>query len=98
LPVPAGDRGRYAAACLTAFASFAIFGLFTSLVPGMLIGLLDQCSLAVAGLVSFSVLGLGLAAQFLDTRSSVPIFAAGLTLLLTAAAWPLFRPAPASAL
>ncbi|GAB7037150.1 MULTISPECIES: MFS transporter [Catenuloplanes] len=69
--VPAGDRGRYVAACLTAFASFAIFGLFTSLAPGFLVGVLGERSHAVAGLVTFSVFAAGVAGQLAMLRLSL---------------------------
>jgi hypothetical protein len=66
--VPAGEGRRYAAACVTAFAAFAIFGLFTSLAPGFLARVLDQRSLAVAGLVTFSVFAAGVAGQLVANR------------------------------
>ncbi|MBB2940574.1 hypothetical protein FB565_000278 [Actinoplanes lutulentus] len=88
--VPASDRGKYAAACLTAFASFSIFGLFTSLAPGFLHGVLDQQSHAVAGLVAFSVFAAGVVstialARFplaVQLRAAVAVLVAGLALLI----------------
>jgi MFS family permease len=88
--VPAGDRGRYAAACLTAFASFAIFGLFTSLAPGLLRGVLGQDSHAVAGLVAFSVFAAGVAGNLalarcalgVQLRVAVSVLILGLALLI----------------
>jgi MFS family permease len=91
ISVPAGDRGRYAAACLTAFASFAIFGLFTSLVPGFLRDVLGQDSHAVAGLVTFSVFAAGVAGQFVlgrlalagQLRLGIVVLVLGLAALIT---------------
>ncbi|GIJ12290.1 MFS transporter [Micromonospora andamanensis] len=88
--VPAVDRGRYAAACLTAFASFAIFGLFTSLAPGFLVGVLGQRSHAVAGAVTFSVFAAGVAGQLFMARlglsrqlgTGIVTLMAGLTALI----------------
>ncbi|MEU4690454.1 MFS transporter [Actinoplanes sp. NPDC023714] len=88
--VPAADRGRYAAACLTAFASFAIFGLFTSLAPGFLKGILDQDSHAVAGLVAFSVFAAGVAGNLalarhplgVQLRVAVLVLILGLAILI----------------
>lgn len=57
-----GDRGNLAAAA-AGFTSMAVFGLFTSVVPGFLGGVLHQPSRALAGLVVFAVFGAAAAAQ-----------------------------------
>ncbi|GAB7046554.1 MFS transporter [Catenuloplanes indicus] len=96
--VPAGDRGRYVAACLTAFASFAIFGLFTSLAPGFLAGVLGERSHAIAGLVTFSVFAAGVAGQLAMLRLSLraalstgfATLAAGLCMLIAGIWLPAF--------
>jgi len=89
--VPKAAIGRYAAAASTAFSSFAVFGLFTSLTPGFLVGVLGQRSHAVAGLVAFGVFAAAVVAQFLLARLSLPALlrtglitlAAGLAILIT---------------
>ena len=48
--VPAGQRPVFYAAGLAAAAAFALFGLFTSLVPGFSAGNLHQGSHALSGL------------------------------------------------
>jgi MFS family permease len=96
--VPSGDRSRYAAACLTAFAAFAIFGLFTSLVPGFLREVLAQDSHAVAGLVTFSVFAAGVAGQFImgnlplaaQLRIGIIVLVVGLTALIAGIWLPAF--------
>ncbi|SBV26345.1 Predicted arabinose efflux permease, MFS family [Micromonospora krabiensis] len=69
--VPAASRRTYLAACATGFVSFAVFGLFTSLAPGFLVGTLHQRSHAVAGLVAFAVFASGVAGQVLTLRSAL---------------------------
>ncbi|MGE7438804.1 MULTISPECIES: MFS transporter [Kitasatospora] len=62
-----GDRG-YLAAAAAGFTSMAVFGLFTSLVPGFVGGTLHHPSRALAGLVVFAVFGAAAAAQVLTGR------------------------------
>ena len=58
-----GDRRGFVAAAVAAVASFAVFGLFTSVVPGFVSGTLHQPSRALAGLVVFSMFGAAAVAQ-----------------------------------
>ncbi|MEV6115174.1 MFS transporter [Streptomyces sp. NPDC052109] len=57
-----GDRG-YLAAAAAGFTSMAVFGLFTSVVPGFVGGTLHHPSRALAGLVVFAVFAAAAAAQ-----------------------------------
>jgi MFS family permease len=94
MTVPAGERGRFVAATLAGMASFAVFGVFNSLVPSFLAGTLHESSHAVAGAVAFSAFAGGAAAQIAQSRASnsallrrsVPTIVAGLT-LLTVGMW-----------
>ncbi|GHH34175.1 MFS transporter [Lentzea cavernae] len=52
-----GDRAGYFAAAIGAFASFAVFGVFTSVSPGFVAGELHHPSRLLAGLVVFIVFG-----------------------------------------
>ncbi len=63
-----GDRSGYIAAAAAGFASFAVFGVFTSVAPGFVRGALQQPSPALAGLVVFGVFGSAAAAQTLTSR------------------------------
>lgn len=63
-----GDRAGYTAAAAAGFASFAVFGLFTSVAPGFVAGALHHPSRALAGLIVFAVFGAAAAAQSLTTR------------------------------
>jgi MFS family permease len=63
-----GDRAGFLAAAAAGFASFAVFGLFTSLAPGFVGGTLHQPSHALAGLIVFAVFGTAAAAQTLTNR------------------------------
>ena len=65
-----GDRAGYIAAAAAGFASLAVFGLFTSLVPGFVGGTLHHPSRALAGLIVFVVFGAAAAAQVLTGRLS----------------------------
>jgi len=92
--VPAAHRPVFFAAGVAAAAEFALFGLFTSLAPGVLAGLLHDRSHALAGAATFSVFGSAALAQLALSR--VPVrrqLALGLTALaaglvmITAAVW-----------
>ncbi|MEU6090938.1 MFS transporter [Streptomyces sp. NPDC047085] len=63
-----GDRAGYLAAAAAGFASFAVFGLFTSLAPAFVGGTLHHPSRALAGLTVFAVFGASAAAQTLTSR------------------------------
>jgi MFS family permease len=58
-----GNRAGYLAATVAGFASFAVFGMFTSLSPAFVSGTLHHPSHALAGLVVFAVFGAAAAAQ-----------------------------------
>ncbi|MFF9645931.1 MFS transporter [Kitasatospora aureofaciens] len=63
-----GDPAGYLAAAAAGFASFAVFGLFTSLAPGFVGHTLHHPSRALAGLTVFAVFGASAAAQTLTSR------------------------------
>jgi MFS family permease len=60
----------YLAAVTGAFASFAVFGLFTSVAAGFVAGTLHHPSRALAGLIVFVVFGAAAAAQSLTAAMS----------------------------
>ncbi|WP_033325173.1 MFS transporter [Streptomyces yerevanensis] len=63
-----GDPAGYMAAAAAGFASFAVFGLFTSLAPGFVGQTLHHPSRALSGLTVFAVFGAAAAAQTLTSR------------------------------
>lgn len=63
-----GDPAGYIAASAAGFASFAVFGLFTSLAPGFVGGTLHHPSRALAGLIVFAVFGAAAVTQTLTSR------------------------------
>ncbi|WP_411732438.1 MFS transporter [Paeniglutamicibacter sp.] len=65
-----GDPRRYVAAMAAGFASFAVFGVFTSVASNFVSGVLNQPSKAIAGLVVFAVFGSAAVAQTLTGRMS----------------------------
>ncbi|WP_422735236.1 MFS transporter [Micromonospora sp. WMMD729] len=67
-----GDPAGYVAAAAAGFASFAVFGLFTSVAPGFVAGALHLPSRALAGAVVFAVFGGAAVAQSLTTRLPAP--------------------------
>ncbi|MDQ1702320.1 MAG: hypothetical protein QOF57_1572, partial [Frankiaceae bacterium] len=58
-----GDRAGYFIAAGSGFASFAVFGVFTSLAPGFVGGTLHHPSRFLAGAVAFIVFGVAAVAQ-----------------------------------
>lgn len=78
-----GDRAGYIAAAAAGFASFAVFGLFTSVAPGFVAGTLAHPSKALSGLVVFAVFGGAALAQSVTSRMGAP---AKMTLGITAQA------------
>ncbi|AWB92420.1 MFS transporter [Aeromicrobium chenweiae] len=58
-----GARAQYLAAVAAGFASFAVFGVFTSVAPAFVGGVLHEPSRTVAGLVVFAVFGAAAVAQ-----------------------------------
>ncbi|HEX8007758.1 MAG TPA: MFS transporter, partial [Trebonia sp.] len=92
--VPAAHRSAFLSAAILGGALFALFGIFTSVAPSVLAGLLHNSSHAVAGVVSFAVFGASAGAQILFTRASrrfqvgagAAAVVAGLA-MVTAAVW-----------
>ncbi|HEY2214928.1 MAG TPA: MFS transporter [Acidimicrobiales bacterium] len=92
--VPAHARAIFFAATFAGMASFAVYGVFNSLVPSFLAGTLHEKSHAVAGAVAFAAFAAGALAQIAQRgvsnrnilRRSVPTVIIGLA-LLAAAMW-----------
>ena len=59
LGIPERGRGKFIAAAVAGFAAFALLGLFSSLVPGFIGGVLHQGSHAVQGAVVFGMFAVG---------------------------------------
>ncbi|GAB2591668.1 MFS transporter [Paractinoplanes abujensis] len=62
------DRTAVVVAGVSAFAAFAVFGLFTSLAPSFVAGALHHPSRVLAGLTVFVVFGAGAASQAVSGR------------------------------
>ncbi len=94
LGIPERGRDEFLAAAVAGFAAFALIGLFASVVPGFLAGVLDQGSHAVQGAVVFLLLAVGAATQVVVSRlrsrlvvlAGLGLFLVGLALILTALA------------
>ena len=87
LGIPERGRGEFIAAAVAAFVAFALLGLFSSLVPGFIGGVLHQHSHAVQGAVVFLLLAVGTVTQVTLSRfSSRRVVLAGLGLFLAALA------------
>jgi MFS family permease len=87
LGIPERGRGQFIAAAVAAFAAFALLGLFSSLVPGFIGGVLHQDSHAVQGTVVFGMFAVGTVTQVALSRFSSRRFVlAGLGLFLAALA------------
>ena len=85
LGIPDRGRGEFLAAAVAAFAAFALLGLFSSLVPGFVGGVLHQDSHAVQGAVVFGIFAVGTVTQVALARfASHRVVLAGLGLLLAA--------------
>jgi MFS family permease len=81
--VPERGRGEFLAAAVAVFAAFALLGLFSSLVPGFIGGVLHQGSHAIQGAVVFLIFAIGTITQIaLVHISGRRIALAGLGLLL----------------
>jgi len=88
MAVPSEGRRQFFAATAAGITSFAVYGVFNSLVPSFLSGTLHETLLAVAGAIAFSAFAAGALAQIalgrLDTvtmlRRSVPTLLSGLAL------------------
>ncbi|GAA1602058.1 MFS transporter [Kribbella hippodromi] len=70
--VPSSVRPLFFASAIGAFAAFAIFGLFTSLAPTFLAGVLHHPSRLLAGVVTFAVFIAGAGSQVVFVRLSRP--------------------------
>lgn len=70
--LPSSARPLFFASAIGAFAAFAIFGLFTSLAPTFLAGVLHHTSRLLAGVVTFAVFIAGAASQVIFVRLSRP--------------------------
>jgi MFS family permease len=87
LGIPERGRGEFIAAAVAAFVAFALLGLFSSLVPGFIGGVLHRDSHAVQGAVVFLLLAVGTVTQVTLARfSSRRVVLAGLGLFLVALA------------
>jgi MFS family permease len=96
--VPAAQRPLFLAAATAAGVVFALFGVFTSVAPSLLAGVLHNDSHAVAGAVAFAVFGAGAAAQIVLSRAArrtqaglgLAALVAGLAMVTAAARLPSF--------
>ncbi|MCO8274837.1 MFS transporter [Actinoplanes sp. TRM 88003] len=81
----AGPRRTVVVATASAFAAFAVFGLFTSLAPSFVAGALHHPSRLLAGVVVFVVFGAGAVGQSVSARFPIGLAAqaAGLITLAT---------------
>ncbi|MGW7681235.1 MFS transporter [Kribbella sp. NPDC054772] len=70
--VPSSARPLFFASAIGAFAAFAIFGLFTSLAPTFLAGVLHHTSRLLAGGVTFAVFIAGALSQAVFVRLARP--------------------------
>lgn len=70
--LPSSARPLFFASAIGAFAAFAIFGMFTSLAPTFLAGVLHHTSRLLAGVVTFAVFIAGAASQVVFVRMSRP--------------------------
>ena len=85
LGIPAQGRGQFIAAAVAAFAAFALLGLFSSLVPGFIGGVLHEGSHAVQGAVVFGIFAVGTGTQVAVSRfGSRLVVLTGLGLFLAA--------------
>ncbi len=94
IAVPSHARAQFFAATGAGFASFAVYGVFNSLVPNFLVGTLHESSHFIAGAVAFAAFAAGALAQIALSRLaipamlrvSVPVLFAGL-ILFTLGMW-----------
>jgi MFS family permease len=87
LGIPEQGRGQFIAAAMAAFAAFALLGLFSSLVPGFIAGVLHQGNHALQGSVVFGMFAAGTITQIALSRiSSRRVVLVGLSLFLAALA------------
>lgn len=87
LGIPERGRGQFFAAAVAVFAAFALLGLFSSVVPGFIGGVLHQGSHAVQGAAVFGLFAVGTVTQVALSRfGSRRVALAGLGLFLAALA------------
>jgi MFS family permease len=85
--IPQAGRAEFVAAGVAGFASFTLLGLFSSLAPTFLSGVLHDSSHATAGAVVFLVLAVAACAQLAGSRlPSRPVMLAGLAVFMAALA------------
>lgn len=72
IAVPSHARAQFFAATGAGFASFAVYGVFNSLVPNFLVGTLHESSHFIAGAVAFAAFAAGALAQILLSRLAIP--------------------------
>lgn len=85
LSVPAEIRATFITAGTAAFAGFAVMGLFTSVSPSFVAGVIGISSHAVAGAVASSIFLTSVTAQLLGRRTAPPrAMALGCALLVIA--------------
>ena len=85
--VPEAGRGEFIAAGFAGFAAFSLLGLFSSLVPTFLSGVLHDTSHAVAGAVVFLAFAVAVCTQLAGSRlPSRPVMLGGLGVFLAALA------------
>ena len=87
LGIPLAGRAEFIAAGFAGLAAFSLLGLFSSLVPTFLVGVLHDTSHAVAGAVVFLVSAVGACTQLAGSRlPSRLVMLFGLTVFLAALA------------
>jgi MFS family permease len=87
LGIPVKGRAEFMAAGVAGFAAFTLLGLFTSLAPTFLGGILHEHSRAVSGAVVFLIFGVATVTQVVLARfSSRPVVLSGLGVFLAALA------------
>jgi MFS family permease len=87
LGIPEAGKAEFIAAGIAGFAAFSLLGLFSSLVPTFLSGVLHDTSHAVAGAVVFLAFAVAACAQLAGSRlPSRPVMLAGLAVFLAALA------------
>jgi MFS family permease len=87
LGIPEQGRGQFIAAAVAGFAAFSLLGLFSSLVPSFIGGVLHQRSHAVQGAVVFAMFAVATLTQAALSRfSGRRVVPAGLSLFLAALA------------
>jgi MFS family permease len=91
LSVPRAGRPIFAVATFGAFAGFAVFGLFSSLVPTFLAGEFDQRDHLLAGITVFAIFGASAAGQLalvsarLRTQLTIAVVSCAVGLIAVAA-------------